>query len=374
MKRVVMVTPNFYPHLGGAEKQALELSCALAARGAKVRVLTRRRPGLAAEGSVRGIPVRRLPAFGGGLVDSALFLVGVFLWLVIHARSYDAVHVHLAGSPAVAAALAARLLGKKVVVKVGGGRGIGEVAVSSRTPAGRLKLALLGALHPTFVCVAEDLRAELREYGLGADALQVPNGVDLRAYAPAPPAEKEALRRVLGWKGLVFLYTGRLSVEKRLPEFLASFAAARAAVGGEALVVLVGAGPEEHRIHAEAARLHLEDCLRVAGPSDEIAHFLRAADVFILPSVSEGLSNALLEAMSCALAVLASRVGGTREAVEEGRSGLLFDPMRSAEERAQIERLLRDPALAAKLGAEARRTAEERFSMDAVAERCLALY
>ena len=102
MKRVVMLTPNFHPHIGGAEKQALELSKALKARGVEVIVLTRRKKGLPTQELVSGIPVKRLAAFGkaGSLLDSALFLLSSFAFLAANAEEYDTVHVHLAGDPA----------------------------------------------------------------------------------------------------------------------------------------------------------------------------------------------------------------------------------------------------------------------------------
>ena len=167
-KRVVMLTPNFHPHIGGAEKQALELSKALVSLGCCVLVLTRGREELSSRETVFGVPVRRLPVLDWTpLLDSISFLVGSFLYLLVGTRSYDAVHVHLGGSAAVGAALAGRLLGKSVVVKIGGGRGIGEIAVSSKTLAGRFKLLLLKLLKPQFICVARDLFEELSEHGLG---------------------------------------------------------------------------------------------------------------------------------------------------------------------------------------------------------------
>jgi len=375
MKRVVMLTPNFYPHIGGAEKQALELSKALKARGAQVVVLTRRRKGLAEQETVSGIPVKRLAAFGegGSLLDSVLFLLSSFAFLWANADKYDAVHVHLAGSPALAAALVGRLLGKRVVVKIGGGRGIGEIAASSRTVPGRLKLRLLKRLGPQFVCVARDLLEELRE-GIGADGMHIPNGVDLAAYRPASPDEKAALRRGLCGPGPLFLYVGRIAAEKRLDGFLRSFAAALEEAKTEARFVMAGSGPQEGLLRAEISRLGLEGRAKLLAPCHDVARLYGAADVFVLPSVSEGLSNALLEGMAAGLAVLASRVGGTREAVEEGKTGLLFDPNDPAQERRQIVRLLSEPGLAAGLGRAARAEAEARYSIESVASRYIELY
>ncbi|MBI5596316.1 MAG: glycosyltransferase family 4 protein [Elusimicrobia bacterium] len=369
---VVMLTASFHPHLGGAERQALALSKALARKGVPVRVLTRRLPGTPARAVVEGIPVRRLPAPGSGLLNSAVFLLSSLAWLVLHAPEFDAVHVHLAGSPALAAALVGRLTGKAVVIKVGGGRGIGEVAVSARSWPGRLKLALLALLEPRFVAVTEDLALELAEHSLGP-AQVVPNGVDIEAFHPASPTERAELRARWGLgEGPAFLYMGRISVEKRLPAFAAAFGRATAGVSPRPRLVAAGSGPEEAALR-EAARAAGVDLLLLPTQEDPPPLY-RACDAFVLPSVSEGLSNALLEAMASGLAVVASRVGGTAEAVEDGVSGLLFDPADAAAEEGAVRRLLAEPGLAARLGSAARERALSRYALDAVAERYLKLY
>ena len=138
-----MVSAGFHPYVGGAEKQALELSVALRSRGVKVLVLTRRLPGLSRREEIRGVPVERLWCAGGGFLNALTFMASLWWRLWARASEYSAVHVHLAGSPALPAALAGRLLGKRVIIKLGGGRGIGELAASAATRAGRAKLRLL---------------------------------------------------------------------------------------------------------------------------------------------------------------------------------------------------------------------------------------
>lgn len=361
--RVVMVSAGFWPAVGGAERQALELSRELRARGAGVIVLTRRLGGAAAREEVHGVPVRRLPVLGTGALDSLSFLFGALGWLLKHQGEYDAIHAHLAGSPALAAALAGRFLGKPVLVKLGGGRGIGELAASSRTSLGRLKLRLLARLKPRFLAVVADLAAEAREHLGGATIEVLPNGVDVNRYRPVSPEEKKALRARLGWTGTVFLYTGRLSWEKRLPWFSKIWS--EATKGREATLVLVGEGPEA---------VPQDGRVRVLPPVDDAAGLYAAADAFVLPSVSEGLSNSLLEAMASGLPVIASAVGGTAETLVDGDTGLLFarDDERAA--AACVRRLLDEPELAARLGAAARRVCVERYALSRVAARLEELY
>jgi glycosyltransferase involved in cell wall biosynthesis len=367
---IVMVSAGFWPAIGGAERQALELSAALAARGHRVTVLTRRAAGLAARETVRGVAVRRLPAPEGPL-NAPVFLVATLLWLLLHWVEWDAVHAHLAGSPALGAALAGRLLGRPALVKLGGGRGIGELAVSSKSRLGRAKLRALGLLRPRFLAVVPDLADEARAF-LGPVPIEVlPNGVDAARFHPLDQAAKRALRAELGWgaDATVFLYTGRFSWEKRLPWFLRLWLEA---AGPNSLAVIVGDGPERAAIEELAA--HSSGRVKVLPAREDVGMFYASADVFVLPSVSEGLSNALLEAMSSGLAPLASRVGGTAETIEDGRTGLLFDRDDEAGLRASARRLESEPGLAARLGAAARAEVEARYALDRVVERLETLY
>jgi glycosyltransferase involved in cell wall biosynthesis len=368
--KIVMVSAGFWPAIGGAERQALELSAALVARGHRVTVLTRRVGGLPARETVRGVTVRRLPAPEGAL-DAPVFLAGTFLWLMLHWVDWDAVHAHLAGSPALAAAFAGRLLGRPALVKLGGGRGIGELAVSSKSRLGRAKLRVLGLLRPHFLAVVPDLAEEARAF-LGPVTIEVlPNGVDTARFHPVDAAAKKALRAELGWSddATVFLYTGRLSWEKRLPWFLKLWSAA---AGPSSLAVLVGGGPELAAIETEAA--HSSGRVKVLPSREDVGDMYLAADVFVLPSYSEGLSNALLEAMSSGLAPLGSRVGGTAETISDETNGLLFDRDDEKGLQAAIRRMDAEPGLAARLGAAARAEVEACYSLDRVVARLEVLY
>jgi glycosyltransferase involved in cell wall biosynthesis len=365
-----MVSAGFWPAIGGAERQALELSAALASRGHRVTVLTRRVGGLPAREEVRGATVRRLPSPGGSL-DAPVFLLEAFAWLMLHWVEWDAVHAHLAGSPALAAALAGRLLGRPALVKLGGGRGIGELAASSKTAAGRAKLRALALLRPRFLAVVPDLADEAREF-LGETPIEIlPNGVDAERFRPVDAAAKRALRAELGWNegDFVYLYTGRFSPEKRLPWFLRLW---REAAGPRARAVLAGDGPERAALEAEAAAS--SGRVEVLPPREDLAGLYAAADAFILPSASEGLSNSLLEAMASGLAPLCSRVGGTAQTLEHGRTGLLFDRDDEAGLKALVRSLESEPGLAARLGAAARAEVLERYALERAAARLETLY
>lgn len=374
--KVVMVSPNFHPYVGGAERQALELSKALHSQGIDVSVLTRSRPGLPKSQTLDGVRIYRLFAPGG--YPSIGFMAAVFGWLWSHSSEWDVVHAHLAGSHALPAALMAKLLRRPAFVKIGGGRGIGEVAVSTRSVRGRLKWRTLRWLRPRLVAVTADLADELAEHDVDLPVSIIPNGVDTERFKPAPQEIKESLRQQsLDWpRGLSFIYAGRLAPEKRLGDFIGAFAEALKRTSVSAHFILAGEGPEEPGLRetAEKAGL-LEKGVHFRGAVDELEQKIYPmADVFVLPSESEGLSNALLEAMSCGLAVIASRVGGTVQVVEDGQSGILFKSGDREEMTRSIERLLRRPEDVHRMGVRAREIILAGYDLRRVASRYRELY
>ncbi|HOX22669.1 MAG TPA: glycosyltransferase family 4 protein [Elusimicrobiales bacterium] len=372
---VLMLSASFYPHIGGTERQALELGKALLKDGWRVIAATRRVGGLPSRESVQEIEVHRLFAPSSGLVNSLCFLVSSFFFLMSRRGEYEVIHVHLASSPALAACLAGKLLGKRVVVKIGGGRGIGEIAVSRRSFSGRLKLRLLAWFKPQLVAVDSALLSEIKAGGLGGlPCAVVPNGVDCAAFAPVSDECKLALRTQLGIlrRSPVFLFAGRLATEKQLSRFLEIWAKTECAA--KAVFIIAGNGPLEKELRAQVEALGLYSNVMFAGARSDMPALYGAADVFVLPSISEGLSNAMLEAMSCGLAVMATAAGGASSVLEGGKAGILFDPLDNAAIAAALDRFMKEPGLCKMMGASARQIAAERYGIGRIAETMKQIY
>ncbi len=379
VRSVLMVSQTFHPVIGGSERQALEISKALARRGVAVTVLTRRPEGLPSGETLDGVRVLRLDCPGSGLLNSAAFMLKVFFWMLSHKAEYQAAHVHLASSPAVAAALAGRLAGRRVVVKLGGGRGVDEISLSERTLAGRLKLAFFRYARPELLVMNSEVLQWLRSEPAyaGFRLRQFRNGVDTGRYTPPLYNEKINAKAAIGLDNApVFLFVGRISPEKRVKEFVEAWAElpGEEAAPPKARLVIVGGGPELPALKKAVADLGVAGSVTLAGPKDDLLPYYRAADVFILPSISEGLSNSMLEAMACGVAVLASRVGGAKEAITPDVSGCLFDPLNRAELKECLRRHIADRSLAVKMGEAARKTAVEKYSMARVADELLKIY
>ncbi len=219
----------------------------------------------------------------------------------------------------------------------------------------------------------ESLRRHLMET-LGLDPAQVvsvPTGIDTQRFAPADKAAAKVAvgldpqHRHLGivatlrsWKGHLFLLEAFAQLAR--PDLR---------------LVIVGEGPMRGPIDEKVAALGLGEHVILAGQRTDPERWLQALDIFCLPSyANEGVPQAILQAMLCALPIVTTPVGAILEAVVDQRSALVAAPKDANALATAIGCLLDDPALAAALGAEARRVASADFSKEAMLDRMESLF
>jgi sugar transferase (PEP-CTERM/EpsH1 system associated) len=239
-------------------------------------------------------------------------------------------------------------------------------------------------LYSPFVHRYVALSRELERYlvervGIAAPRVEtICNGVDTQRFVPAA-AGAEALA------GCPFDPTrhwivgtvGRLQQVKNQTLLVEAFGralAAEPAMGATARLVLVGDGPLRTEVERRVAALGLGEHVWMAGERHDVPATMRALHLFVLPSLAEGISNTILEAMASGLPVLATAVGGNAELVQPERTGLLV-PSNDAEAMAAVlRRLWATPASLADWARTARREAEARFSLDTMVERYARVY
>ncbi len=217
--------------------------------------------------------------------------------------------------------------------------------------------------------VSEQLRADLvRELRLRSDRLDVLyNGVDIARFHPAVRSAS-----CEGTRPLRIGSVGRLVPVKNYPLLLKAFASLPANVPTE--LVLVGEGPERAALEQLASELGIRARVKFAGHRNDVPQVLQGLDIFVLPSINEGMSNTLLEAMAAGLPVVASDVGGNREIVQDERSGLLFRSGDAEGAASRLLRLAKGADLRHGLGQAAAARVREHFSMEAMLRRYEALY
>jgi glycosyltransferase involved in cell wall biosynthesis len=213
------------------------------------------------------------------------------------------------------------------------------------------------------ICVTETER----EAGLAAGTCRparttvIPNAIDASS---ARRAQRDA-------GPLRIISVGRLAWPKDPITLVHALAQVRAA---SVELLVAGDGPQRPRVEAEVRRLGLDSVIRLLGPRDDVPDLLASCDVFVLASRSEGGPISILEAMAAGLPVVASDVGGVRELVDDGATGLLVPAGDSHALAAALQRLLDDARLRHRLGEAGRRRLVERFDVEAHRRAHLELY
>ncbi|MFT3916845.1 MAG: glycosyltransferase family 4 protein [Anaeromyxobacteraceae bacterium] len=371
---VALLTSLYPPSVGGIQSHTHALAEALAARGARVEVVTRRAQGHPAVAHPRRhLGVHRVGAPPGtpGPAATVAYVAGA-VRAVLRLRP-DVLHAHQLLSPTSAALAASALGGAPALLNPHACGAIGDVGVLSATALGRLRLRAAMRRAAGFVAISGSIRDELLAAGAPERKVHaLPNGVDLERFRPPSAAERHAARARLGVRGPLAVYCGRLSPEKGVDVLVAAWPRVLAAAPGARLVVL-GEGPEAARLLAGVRALGVDASVSLPGPGDPAA-LLAAADAFVLPSRTEGLPVALLEAMAARVPVVATAVGGSAELLADGLTGRLVppgDPVRLGD---ALAGLFSDPQGAATRAAAALDLVRRRHGIGAVADHLLALY
>jgi glycosyltransferase involved in cell wall biosynthesis len=349
--------------LGGAEKQLALLAAGLRQRGVEATVVVLRQGG-PREAILRdaGVPLINL-----GLSSPArswqrfaVFVLAVErLRRTLRRLRPDVVHAFLLHS-CVLTAPAARLA--RVPVCVAGRRSLShyKVGLGLAVAGERVATWMTDLLIANADAVADDV---VRTEGVARDRIRVVyNGLTDRAFDPVPPATLASSVPVVLCVANLRAYKGH--------RYLLQAAARLRERGLPSTLALAGEGPEQENLEHQAATLGLD--VRFLGARTDIAALLARADVVVLPSLTEGMSNAVMEAMAAGRPVVATDVGGTAELIE-GR-GELVPPADADALAAGLERVLRDPPGARRRAEEARAWSRRFLHLDGMVDRHLAIY
>jgi glycosyltransferase involved in cell wall biosynthesis len=309
-----------------------------------------------------GIPVRTVPPAPLGLEGARRVLA---LRRLLRERRVEVFHAHLSWPLAAKWPLTAAVLARVPAV-VASVQLIPEFELERSS---RLQLRLLARRVGRYLAVSRDIARQLGDrFGWPPEKIRVVhNAVALERFgAPPPPGLREELAP--GGAPLV-LTAARLDEQKGHDVLL------RAAAGiPEAVFALAGEGPERVRLEEEARRLGVAERVRFLGGRGDVPELLAACDVFALPSLYEGSSLAVLEAMAARRAVVSSSIGGTDELIEDGECGLLVPPGDAAALREALQRLIGDSGLRDSLAARARERVESRFTRERMVSEVTAVY
>jgi teichuronic acid biosynthesis glycosyltransferase TuaC len=388
LMKVCMLTtgfPRFEGDLFG--NFVLELVKELEARDVEVEVVAPHEGGLPTAECMDGARVRRfryfLPrlqclAYGGGIpanlaaswlarIQVPFFLLAFAVSAMRAAKGADLIHCHWTATGLVAA-WANKLHRLPLVLSVRGS----DVNVMTNRCA-RWVNRYVYSVVDRVLAVSEDIAGVLKGVGVGSEKIEiVHNGVDSR-FRPMDKGTARSELRLPSDKFLA-LFVGLLSPVKGVDRLLEAI---RLIDDDSLYCVLVGDGPSRVEIEKLAAKENMQGSLHFAGrqSTETIPRWMNAADLLVLPSLSEGRPNVVLEAQACGLAVVATKVGGTPELIRHEETGLLVERDDAPALAKSISRLMHDEKLRDRLGNEGRRQLQESgLTWEASAARVESIY
>lgn len=356
--------------LGGAETLLATLARAAAPAGLTVQVAA-----LAGSSDGRDVLQSALQAAGAepAFLDVPRLASARAVPVVaraIRSSGCDVVHAHLEYS-AILGSVAARLTGRPAVSTFHH-----VPAALSRREAAKERLAVeLASRSSRVIFVSDAARAAFASrYGERHSWATVRNGVELARFDPAPAPLPAGLGGPGQPGGLVVAMVAALRPGKGHERALRMWPQVRAAVP-EARLLLIGAGPLEHRLGELAGALGLDEPAVVfAGLRADVPRLLRGVDIVLLPSESEALPTTLVEAAAAGRPAVATQVGGVGEVVVDGVTGALVPAGDDAALAAALIELLRDRGRRLRMGAAARTHAERNFDAAVWTQRLAAIY
>lgn len=369
--RIVQVAPFFYPHAGGVESHVRTLARQFSRQGHDVTVVTSRYDRrLAPTESMDGFRIVRTRSLG------VLFNTPIDVGAGQVIRNLDPDIIHLHYPPPLTAFFATQALARsRVPVVLTYHCDLFLSGAIGRALASTYERAFL----PPTLARVDRIVVHTRSYGTTSAMLRgreleiIPSVVDLDRFRPG--IEVADLRRALGLEGRrVIAFTGRLVQHKGVDVLLQALGL----LPEDVTLVVVGSGPRLFDLVGLARRVGVADrvrfCQRVS--DEELPRHLALADVFAFPSQNrlEGFGLAVAEAMASGLPVVISDVPGVREVIDDGKEGLLVEPLLASDLAAKVRTLLDDRPRARSMGAAARRRAEERYGLSTVTGQLLRLY
>ena len=368
--KITTIIHGYFPRVGGAETQLKALLPHLKKQGIEMTLLTRRYDqNLLAFEEIEGVPVYRLPAPGGKVIASLSFTFSAF-WQLFRLRP-QLIHAHEFISPATVALLAKYWLGIPIVVTSHRSGEIGDVQKMSRKFGGKLRLNALRKNVSKFIVISDEIWNELTGIGVEENRLiRITNGVDTNKFTPPHVDKKLALRTQAGFspEAKLAIFVGRLEPEKKLDLLISVWDELRKS-HPQAELLIVGAGAEKAALQAIAG-----EGIHFMGSTADVRPFLQMTDIFVLPSVAEGLSVALLEAMACGLVPLLTDVGGAREVVTHAENGWIIPPNDETALLEGLQTLFENPEMLRQRGQAARQRVVTGFSIQRAAKKLSQLY
>lgn len=300
------------------------------------------------------------------------------LYALMRDRGCEVVHTYTA-TPGFLGRMAARLAGVPVIVHHQISWNGGDFASLPGKMLYRPLESLATIASTRSICVSQATVDQARRYRLVPlrKLIKISNGIDPSEYLATNSSTREAMRKELGIleDTLVIGNTGRLMQQKDNRTLVRAMAHLDSLMPGRSFILLLaGGGPERQMLENVVHSLGLSDRVRLLGFRGDIPTFLAGLDIFVSPSLWEGLSISLLEAMAAALPVVATSIPPNAELIEHQVTGLLVPPKSPRQVAEAIVQFVREPRLAQRCARAARQRILKRYTIDRMFQETWDLY
>ncbi len=359
--RIVVCLSHFHPTVGGAERQLLQLAGRWATWGHTVRVITRPVSGLPRRDTVDNIEIRRsIHTLSLGPLFGVTFVISLMANLLRLAHRTDLILAAQAPWEAVATGAIRRITGRPTAVRLANAGPFGDLRQLQRA-TGRRILTWLVKSNNMFLSLSDQSHEELTHWGCPPERIRrVTNGVDTRLFVPPETTDEQRDRTVL--------FVGRLSEQKDPLCLLRSWQ--RVNPEQRYQLLIAGDGHLSSSIGQMIADLKLSN-VELLGRCDDLSNVYHRASLFVLPSLSEGCSNALLEAMASGLCPVVTNIGGNRDVITDGVNGRTIEAGDDRQLGLVLSELLTDRKVRDRLSVAARAHVVAHHDVNDVARRYL---
>ena len=357
-----------YPTVGGSGILATRLGVELAKTGHEVHFITYERPY-----AIQGYDVPNIKVHLVSVLEYPLFKYPPYtialaseMARVTKQENLDLIHVHYSLPHSTAAQLAKEITGKPYITTIHGS----DVTILGSDPSYELTNTMSIEHSDAITTVSKYMEQEARRnLGIEKEIHIIPNFVDHELFQPAPCLLLDNPRP----GGITLVHVSNFRPVKRIEDLIYSMCIITKKEPN-AKLILVGDGPERHRIERLIDRLDLRHSILVTGYRSDVAAMMNSADALVLCSEIENAPLTILEGMSCGLPIIATNVGGIPEQVQDGENGILV-PVKHPEEIAEAAlKLNADPELAARMGVNARKTVLKKYTKDIVLKQYVEVY
>ena len=370
-------------NMGGPALHVAYLSAGLRERGYETTLvagtLARGEDSMAFVADELGVRVERVPELSREISPLRDARAALRLARLIRRERPQILHTHTAKAGAVGR-LAAMLAGDArppIVVHTFHGHVLRGYFDPLRSAGFRLLERALAKGSTALIAVSPQVRDDLVALGVAPKEkfVVIRLGIELEERVAAAPGARAETRRVLGVPQDAFVvgWIGRMTGVKNTDDVLAALRLLHDR-GVDAYLCMVGDGPDRDRVERRAHDLGVVRRCLFLGYQEEVARYYAAFDGIILPSVNEGTPVSAIEALAAARPVVATRVGGVPDVVEDGVDGFLVDPGATDQLADRLEQLARDPELRARMGEHGRRRVPARYAVERLVDDMDRLY